>query len=185
MNVVHRLYCRSRRWRGHVGRLLPWATEGVPLAGARVLELGSGPGLTADWLAARVGSLTAVEIDPADAGALRRRRPDVTVVEASALSMPLPDACVDVVVCFTVLHHLPDAAAQDRLLAEARRVLRPGGTFAGSDSRWGPLFALAHVRDTMTLVDPTGLPDRLTAAGFRDAAVDVGPHALRFRATAP
>ena len=185
MNVVHRVYCRSRRWRGHVGRLLPWATEGVPLAGARVLELGSGPGLTTDWLAPQVGSLTAVEVDPSDAGALRRRRPDVTVVEASATSLPLPDGSFDVVVCFTVLHHLPDAPAQDQLFAEARRVLRPGGTFAGSDSRWGPLFAVAHLRDTMTLVDPQGLPDRLTAAGFRDVAVDVGRHALRFRATAP
>ena len=185
MNVVHRYYCRSRRWRHHVGRLVPWATDGVPLAGARALELGSGPGLTTDWLATRVSALTALEIDAHDAAALRRRRPDVTVVEASATAIPLPDAAFDVVVCFTVLHHLPDAAAQDQLLAEARRVLRPGGTFAGSDSRWGPLFALAHVRDTMTLVDPHALSGRLTAAGFGEVVVDVRRHALRFRATAP
>ena len=185
MNVVHRVYCRSRRWRHHVGGLLPWATDGVPLAGARVLELGSGPGLTTDWLAPRVGSLTALEVDPRDAAALRRRRPDVAVVEASATAVPLPDASFDVVLCFTVLHHLPDAAAQDQLLAEARRVLRPGGTFAGSDSRWGPLFALAHVRDTMTLVDPATFAERLSAAGFGEVSVDVGPHALRFRGTAP
>lgn len=185
MNIVHRYYCRSRRWRHHVGQLLPWATDGVPFAGMRVLELGSGPGLTTDWLAARVGSLTALEVDPRDAATLRRRRPDVTVVQASATAMPLRDAAFDVVVCFTVLHHLPDSAAQDQLLAEARRVLRPGGTFAGSDSRWGPLFALAHVGDTMTLVDPAGFPGRLAAAGFGGVSVDVGRHALRFAATVP
>jgi len=184
VNVVHRFYCRSRRWRHHVGRLLPWATDGVPLAGARVLELGSGPGMTTDWLATRVGSLTALEVDPRDAAALRHRRPDVTVVEASATAMPLSDACFDVVVCFTVLHHLPDAVAQDQILAEARRVLRPGGTLAGSDSRWGPLFALAHVRDTMTLIEPATFAERVRAAGFGEVSVDVGPHAFRFRGTA-
>lgn len=106
-------------------------------------------------------------------------------MEASATAVPLPDASFDVVLCFTVLHHLPDATAQDQLLAEARRVLRPGGTFAGSDSRWGPLFALAHVRDTMTPADPTTFAERLRAAGFGDVSVDVGRHALRFRGTAP
>jgi SAM-dependent methyltransferase len=99
--------------------------------------------------------------------------------------MPLPDACFDVVLCFTVLHHLPDAAAQDQLLTEARRVLRPGGTLAGSDSRWGPLFALAHVRDTMTRVDPVTFAGRLSGAGYGEVSVDLRPHAFRFRAAAP
>ena len=59
MNVVHRLYCRSGRWRSRLDDLLPWATQDVPLAGARVLEIGSGPGRTTDWLLPRVGSLAA------------------------------------------------------------------------------------------------------------------------------
>jgi ubiquinone/menaquinone biosynthesis C-methylase UbiE len=185
MNVIHRRYCRSARWRQHVDHLLPWATEGVPLAGARVLELGSGPGQTTDWLATRVGSLTALELDTDDATALARRRPDVEVVNASATDMPLPDNSYDAVVCFTMLHHLPTAAAQDQLLSEARRVLRPGGVFAGSDSRWRPLFALAHIGDTMTLIDAGTLPGRLTAAGFAKPQCTTGAHAVRFRASAP
>ena len=68
MNIVHRVYCRSALWRRHLDGILPWATEDVPLEG-RVLELGSGPGLTTDWLRPRVGSLTAVEHDEADADA--------------------------------------------------------------------------------------------------------------------
>ncbi|PWJ53214.1 hypothetical protein SAMN06264364_114109 [Quadrisphaera granulorum] len=38
MKLIHRRYCRSGRWRRHLDRLLPWATEGVPLAGSRVLQ---------------------------------------------------------------------------------------------------------------------------------------------------
>jgi SAM-dependent methyltransferase len=82
-----------------------------------------------------------------------------------------------------MLHHLPDPAAQDRLFAEARRVLRPGGVFAGSDSRVSLRFRLYHVADTMTPVDPDALPDRLATAGFTDVRTSVSPRAFRFRAT--
>ena len=185
MNIIHRRYCRSGRWRHHLDDLLPWATDGVPLNGARVLELGSGPGLTTDWLATRTGSLTALEFDARDAAALDARRPDVTVVHADATQMPLPAASFDVVVCFTMLHHLPSERAQDQLFSEARRVLVPGGVFAGSDSTWGPLFALAHLRDTMTLIDPERLPQRLLAAELVDVQVDTGARGVRFRAQRP
>jgi ubiquinone/menaquinone biosynthesis C-methylase UbiE len=47
----------------------------------------------------------------------------------------LPDAAFDGVVCFTMLHHVPSALLQYRLLAEVARVLRPGGVFAGTGSR--------------------------------------------------
>ncbi|MEU6271627.1 hypothetical protein ABZ871_04240 [Streptomyces populi] len=86
-----------------------------------------------------------------------------------------------------MLHHVPTAAHQDRVFAEAARVLRPGGVFAGSDSRPSLRFRLLHVRDTMNTVDPDGLPARLEAAGFTDASVTVhaGGGVLRFRATRP
>jgi SAM-dependent methyltransferase len=154
VNLIHRVYCRSRLRRAHVGELMPWALEGLALEAATVLELGSGPGLTTDWLLPRVGSLTCVECDEADAAALARRLPAVDVRHGDATALPFRPASFDAVVCFTMLHHLPSSAAQDRLFAEAAGVLRPGGVFAGSDSRWGPLFALAHVGDTCTLVEP-------------------------------
>lgn len=185
MNLVHRRYCRSARWAHHLEDLLPWATEDIPLARRRVLELGSGPGQTTDWIAPRVGHLTALEYDQADADALAARRPDIRTVHGDATAMPFPDASFDVVVCFTMLHHIPTAAGQDRLFAEARRVLRPGGVFAGSDSRWGPLFALAHLGDTLTLVDPGRLTGRLAGAGLQDIGVQTRRRALRFRAHAP
>lgn len=184
MNTVHRLYCRSGRWRYRLDSLLPWATEGVPLSGAQVLEIGSGPGQTTDWLVLRAGSLAAVELDENDAAALAARLPTVDVRRADATDLPFDDASFDTVVCFTMLHHVPTAELQDRLLAQAARVLRPGGTFAGSDSRWGPLFAVAHLGDTMRLVDADGLPARLAAAGLANATVNKRRDAFRFRATA-
>ena len=182
MNLIHRLYCRSRLWRGHVRALLPWALEGIALERAAVLELGPGPGSTTDWLVPRVGSLTCVEYDEADATALGRRQPGVDVRHGDATALPFASGSFDTVVCFTMLHHLPSAATQDRLCADAARVLRPNGVFAGSDSRWGPLFALAHIGDTCTLVDPEEVPARLKAAGFGHVETETRRDAFRFRA---
>jgi SAM-dependent methyltransferase len=147
VNLIHRIYRRSRRWRAQLSQLLPWATAGIPLGGATVLELGSDPGLTTDWLRPRVGALATVEYDESDAKALGRRLPDVNVYHGDATALPFGDATFDVVVCFTMLHHVSTPDLQDRLFKESRRVLPPGGVFAGSDSRWGPLFALAHLGD--------------------------------------
>lgn len=182
MNLIHRLYCRSRLWRWHVGVLLPWALEGIALERAAVLELGPGPGLTTDWLLPRVGSLTCVEYDRADAIALARRHPEVDVRHGDATALPFASNSFDAVVCFTMLHHLPSVAAQGRLYAEAARVLRPGGVFAGSDNRSGLLSALAHIGDTFTGVEAEGLPARLKVAGFGDVETGTRPDAFRFRA---
>ncbi|GAB3029852.1 hypothetical protein GCM10011376_13850 [Nocardioides flavus (ex Wang et al. 2016)] len=182
MNLAHRVCCRSRIWRAHVDDVLPWALEGVALEAATVLELGPGPGLTTDWLLPRVGSLTCVEYDASAAAALAQRSPGVEVHHGDATALPFGAGSFDAVVCFTMLHHLPSSAAQDRLYAEAARVLRPGGVFAGSDSRGGPLFALVHLGDTYTPVDRERLPGRLRAAGFPGGGVDTRRDSFRFRA---
>lgn len=185
MNRVHRVYCRSRHWRRHLQRVLGPATDGLALREASVLELGSGPGLTTDWLLPRVAQLTCVDIDADDAAALAARLPKARVVHADATSLPFAPMTFDVVLSFTMLHHLPDSAAQTRLFAEARRVLRPGGVFAGIDSVRGVLFALAHVGDTMTLIPPEDFPERLRRAGLERPTVSKHGDHVRFRAWAP
>ena len=187
MNRFHRWYCASGRWATVVrDELLPWALRDVDL-GDDLLEIGPGPGLTTGLLRDRVRVLTAVEIDPALAASLQSRfaRSDVEVRTADATELPLPDGRFSAVVSFTMLHHVPSAQLQDRVLTEAYRVLRPGGVFAGSDSTIGPLFRLAHMFDTMVVVDPDTFAARLAAAGFVDAQVDRGRHAFRFRARRP
>ena len=187
MNRFHRWYCRSSRWQHAVeSELLPWVLRDVDLGDA-VLEVGPGPGLTTAVLSRAVAHLTAVEID-ADLAAGLRDRTDpgrVHVVNADATTLPFPDATFSGAVCFTMLHHVPSTALQDKLLAEVCRVLRPGATFAGSDSRPSALFRAAHLFDTMVVVDPDTLSGRLARAGFSDAKVDSAKHQLRFRARRP
>jgi hypothetical protein len=82
-----------------------------------------------------------------------------------------------------MLDHIDPPALRDRAFAQAARVLRGGGVFAGTESIGaGWKFGLIHVGDTLALVDPATLPDRLRAAGFADAHVDRNERSLRFRA---
>jgi len=186
MNRLHRWYCRSNAWAATVRDELPRMLRGVEL-GDEVLEVGPGPGLTTDLLRTRVPRITAIEIDPRLAQALRQRTlgQGVEVVTGDATAMPFQAARFSAVVSFTMLHHLTSPELQDRLLAEACRVLRPGGVFAGSDSTASFLFRLAHLGDTMVLVDPDRFASRLQAAGFTDARVRRGNRAFGFQAIRP
>jgi SAM-dependent methyltransferase len=188
MNWMHRRYCSSRRWAEHVrGELLPVDLAGVDL-GDDLLEIGPGPGLTSEVLHTRVPRFTAIELDPPLAAALAQRLRDdhVEIVNGDATNMPFDDGRFSAAVCFTVLHHVPTDEMQDRLFSEVHRVLRPGGVFAGSDSRPGRdlRFHLLHVGDVKNLVDPTTLSARLRAAGFRTVEVGTRPRRVWWRATA-
>ncbi|MGH3303774.1 MAG: class I SAM-dependent methyltransferase [Streptosporangiaceae bacterium] len=58
----------------------------------------------------------------------------VQVVQSDATCLPYGSGRFSAVLSFTMLHHLPSTALRDRLFAEAARVLRPDGVFAGTDS---------------------------------------------------
>ena len=185
MNQMHQRICSSEKWALKTRELLlPWALHGVEL-GTDVLEIGPGYGANLRVLVEQVPHLTAVEVDAGTARLLdvawgERAR----IVHADGADMPLPDASYDSVVCFTMLHHVPSAELQDRIFAEAFRVLRPGGTFAGSDSQSSLRFRLVHFRDTMVVLDPDTLPERLRAAGFTGVELEHTPRVrLRFTAT--
>ena len=187
MNWFHRQVCRSGRWRRRLEReLLPWALAGVEL-GDDVLEVGPGPGVTTDLLRGRAQRLTALEVDAKAAAALQKRLDGsgVRVYHGDGAAMPFADGAFSGVVAFTMLHHVPTAALQDRLLAEARRVLRPGGTFAGFDGVGSFLFRLIHLGDNYNPVSPDTFGRRLEAAGFADVAVERTGARFRFRARAP
>lgn len=186
MNLLHRWLCSSARWGRAVREtILPWALEGVDL-GDDLLEIGPGPGLTTDVLRARAARVTAVEVDRRLAADLAARldNTNVRVHCGSAADMPFADDTFSGAVALTMLHHVPSPELQDAVLAEAHRVLAPGGWFAGCDSRSSLPFRLLHVFDTMVLVDPDTFGTRLEAAGFTRIRVDVEPGAFRFRARA-
>ncbi|WP_114853589.1 class I SAM-dependent methyltransferase [Brachybacterium sp. YJGR34] len=99
------------------------------LGAGNLLELGAGGGANLAWLAP--GSrLYAVEPNRTMHEALRNRcarsGQEVVVLPVSAENLPLPDGCVDEVICSLVLCTVP---AADAAIAEVTRVLRPGGRF--------------------------------------------------------
>ena len=187
MNKEHRERCSSAEWAEAVQKwIIPWVLNGVDL-GDDVLEVGPGPGLTTDVLRTLVPRLTAVEVEPdmADSLAERLAGTNVEVLCADATQMRLPAGRFSGVVCLSMLHHVPSVEDQNALLAECHRVLRPGGTLAGEDSRDSPELRALHNEDTYVPIDPDGVAARLDAAGFAEIDVATNDYAVRFRAVKP
>ncbi len=93
-----------------------------------LIDVGCGAGALARELAARGATVLGVEPNPVQA-ARNREAPEadgVTLAEGRAESLPADDGGVDGVIFGRSLHHVPEAAMRPAL-AEARRVLRPGG----------------------------------------------------------
>lgn len=173
MNRNHAEVCSSAEWADHIhDDVLPRAI-GDRRLGDEVLEIGPGYGAATEFVRRMATRLTAVEIDPDLAKPLAERYPEVSVLVGSAVTTGFETGSFDAVVCFTMLHHVPTPGLQDEIFAEAFRVLRPGGLFAGSDSMDSAGRRGFHVGDTFTPVDPRSLPGRLSTAGFADSDVEV------------
>ena len=110
---------------------------------------------------------------------------NVTVVHADAVAMPFRSGRFTAGVAMTMLHHVPTVAAQDALLAETRRVLRPGAWLLGVDSMDSPGFRAFHTGDVCVPIDPETFGSRLCAAGFVDIEVEPGDDAIRFAGRVP
>jgi SAM-dependent methyltransferase len=96
-------------------------------AGTRLLDVACGPGLVSQAAATRGAQPIGVDVAAAMLMRARRRCPGLTFVEGDAQRLPCADASFDAVTMnFGILHlSRPEAA-----LAEACRVLVPGGRFA-------------------------------------------------------
>ena len=94
--------------------------------GQRVLDIACGEGYGSALLAQVAASVVGVDVD-ADAvahAAASYVRDNLAFRTGSATDIPLPSASIDVLVSFETLEHFVD---HDRFMAEARRLLRPGG----------------------------------------------------------
>jgi SAM-dependent methyltransferase len=184
MNSNHEKLMPSPEWAAHMHQeVLPVATRDVDLGGD-ALELGPGPGAVTEWLRHRVKRLVALESDPAAAARLAERfasvpEGSVEVIIGDAAAIGYPDESFDTVVSCTMLHHVPTRALQDRVLAEAFRVLRPGGCLLGSDSLPSDSLHRFHEGDVYNPVEPAAFLTRLQTAGFGRITLHVG-HNLIF-----
>ena len=186
MNENHARLCPSPEWAAHIQEeILPWLLQHASL-GSDMLELGPGPGAATGWLRHRVRRLTAVEVDEAAAGRLADKYAgsNVEVITADATSLDFPDESFDSAGTFTMLHHVPTLALQNKILAEAFRVLRPGGALIASDSLPGNDLHHFHADDTYNPVDPGSVLSRLQTIGFTRITVTVDD-VLKFVAHKP
>ncbi|GAA2595024.1 hypothetical protein GCM10010399_26980 [Dactylosporangium fulvum] len=155
--------------------------------GHAVVDVGCGPGTDLARLADAVGSegsVVGIDHDPkmlAEAGHRLADRPNVELRVGDAHDLPLADASVDRAKVDRVLQHAADPA---KVIAEVRRVLRPGGVFGMAEPDWDTLavadddlqtsrhfarFVAGTVRNTTVGRQLVRLS---TQAGFRVRSVD-------------
>ncbi|WP_368414994.1 class I SAM-dependent methyltransferase [Falsiroseomonas sp.] len=113
------------------------AIDGLALHGARILEVGSGRGGGAAWMARRSGvaGVIGVDLSPrtvARAAQLHGNVPHLSFRVGDAEALPFPDASFDGVVNIESSHCY---GSMPRFAAEVARVLKPGGWFGWADMR--------------------------------------------------
>jgi SAM-dependent methyltransferase len=131
--------------------------------GTRVLDVATGPGYVAGAAATRGAAAIGLDFAPNMVAEARRLHPHVTFQEGDAEALPFPGEHFDaVVINFGMLHvSRPEVA-----LAEARRVLRPGGRFAftvwgnphGTAAALGILLRAVETHGTTDVGLPLGPP---------------------------
>lgn len=156
--------------------------------GARVLDLGCGPGVVCGLAAERGALPTGADVSAGMVAEARRRHPGLAFVQADAVELPFGDGAFDACVGNFVLNHLP---APEAAVAELARVLAPGGSLALSlwdvpaRNRWlglvGEALEEVEVRRPAELAggpDSYRFADRdemlwlLRGAGLREARVE-------------
>ncbi len=123
---------------GRWGRARRW----LPIDALRVLDVGCAFGYGSAAIVARGPEgrvIVGVEPDPELLEQAHRRYPWLAMIDADAGELPLADSSVDALLLLDVIEHI---AEPERVLAEAHRVLRPGGAIIVSVPHRGPTRGL-------------------------------------------
>ena len=134
-----------------------------------VLDVACGPGLVACAFARSARQVTGIDLTPAmieraRALAAEQRLANVTFQIGDVLPLPFPDAAFSIVVSRFAFHHFLDPAA---VLAEMRRVCRPGGRVVVADLMASPDPAKAAAFHRMEMLRDPSHARALTLAELR------------------
>lgn len=122
----------------------------LPGRSLEVLDVGGGTGIHSAWLTH--DGHHCIVLDAVSKHAQAARRSGLTSVVADARALPVAGNSFDAVLVMGPLYHLPRADERRQVLAEAVRVLRPGGLLvAAGIGRFASLFENAGLG---TLVQP-------------------------------
>jgi ubiquinone/menaquinone biosynthesis C-methylase UbiE len=152
-----------------------------------LLEVGCGTGVLTRVLANRVDVQSVVGVDLAPlllekARELAADLRDVRFVQSDARALPFEDASFDVVIFDSTLSHVPEP---ERALAEAARVLRPGGTLAAFDGDYATTTVALGEHDPLQVcVDAMlagSVHDRRVTRRLRWLLSDAGLESARSR----
>ncbi len=116
----------------------------------RVLVVGCGDGIEAQWIAAKADQVIAVDVHDESLMRARERTKDLDNIDVLKLDNRLPcdDASIDVIFMHDVCEHIIDL---DHWFAQYHRVLKPGGVFI---NQFSPLFYSpfgAHLVDALKM----------------------------------
>ncbi|MBI3707160.1 MAG: methyltransferase domain-containing protein [Proteobacteria bacterium] len=144
--------------------------------GIKLLDVACGPGYAAAAGSARGAKAIGVDFSPAMIAVARRRHPALEIHKGDAEHLPFPDLSFDAVVANFGLHLLPNPG---KALAEAHRVLRPGGRVAFTawpkperNIAWQILLDAIKAHGTLDVKLPGGVTAELDEeAGCRRALI--------------
>jgi 2-polyprenyl-6-hydroxyphenyl methylase / 3-demethylubiquinone-9 3-methyltransferase len=158
--------------------------HGWKAQGRTALDVGCGGGIMAEEVAAL--GFTVTGVDPSENSLATARRHalegglHIKYDRASGESLPYPDDTFDLVYCCDVLEHVDDV---DRTIAEAARVLKPGGIYLYDTinrtavsrlvmiklfQEWRAFaFMPEHLHDWSRFIKPAELEASLRRAGLR------------------